>query len=521
MKQTAQTILCFCLSLTLLFTTGCGAAKNYSYEKTFTIFREPGTQDLIDEEGVKTSVDSITFFFTNKVEKAERNSAIIQMTKWIRERLMIDNAPVIITIKSGGHKPGIYRGTLYCGANHLRTQDFAAALVQMLVGTQVSYSLCYALGTELAAQMGYPVEDTAGAEDALTLCDASPQHLDMNYACFLPAYADEQTLLNVKGLALDFYRCLTAEELRTLFAGYTDERFRQCFNDYLLSNGKEPYYNDEMNGIRFYPCGGNMRLAWEDDYSCFYLHDGYTVKNREYDLLLGTDDLLNSGYENFCYIVTNYRAQAEEVERLMGAFETEGVESKPSVLFIRDNTYEKTMDGVYLERENEIRLYSHIAYPHEYTHHLTRNGTKEAWLQELLANYACVRPGTGDWYLAWFENICQNEDETEESAVAFREFFGKVQTNLDHPFDWNSREDVRAFFNARIINNQLTDTVTGLTQSFTLSSFPNYLTTLTDEASALQAIYRDTPVETFGKTWDELVEDWKIWISSEYAWILE
>lgn len=96
------------------------------------------------------------------------------------------------------------------------------------------------------------MEDLPAVEDALTLCETSPIHLDMNYACFQPCYADEETLSKVKTLALDFYRSLAEEAKQELLAGYTDDLFRQRFNDYLAANGRSGAENSGLEDIAFY-----------------------------------------------------------------------------------------------------------------------------------------------------------------------------------------------------------------------------------------------------------------------------
>lgn len=159
--------LCCCLLVGLfLLAVGCDVKDSYHYEKSYIIFREPGKADLIDEDGCKTEKDGVTYCFTNKVEKAERDRAvheISQMIEEVREKLGLPEVSAVITIKTGGHAPGIYKGVLYCGVMNLRTQKFTASLAQLFLGTHVSYSICYALGTELAQEDGLHGGGSAGS----------------------------------------------------------------------------------------------------------------------------------------------------------------------------------------------------------------------------------------------------------------------------------------------------------------------------------------------------------------------
>ena len=549
MKTLLRHMTCLLLMTALLFAAGCNlkdqdkngknesaekeqivntASDSYEYSESIVFFPDPSKARLVEKGGWHTTVDGIVYNFTNKVAEDERNTAVREistMIRLIRDQFNLGDMSVSVRIRKGSYSPGFYDGVLVSGTDELKTQAFTASLVQMMLDNHISYSLCYGLGTELAQELGYAVEETTALENALTLCETSLSYLDMNYACFLPVYADEETLPKVKSLALAFYNSLTEDMRLELFTNYTSELFRQQFNNYLISQGQEPYNNTEMDDIFIYPCGGDVRLAWADAYSNFYLYDAFEVKGNTHDLTRGTTDLLNSGYENFRYVAVSYCRQAAEMERLVGHLEGAELESKPNVLLIRDGTFENTYGGgCYREDVNEIRIYELSCYIHEYTHYLTRYGTKEAWLQELLANYCMTyrcEPALYR-YLDWFRGAYLGEYELNaDTAREYGEFYAKVQSQLNHPFDWSSRQDLITFFNARIVFYQLMDQVTGLTHNYTLASFANYLATLTDETTALQAIYENAPGKYLDKSWDELVADWNTWISSEYAWILE
>ena len=265
-----------------------------------------------------------------------------------------------------------------------------------------------------------------------------------------------------------------------------------------------------------------MRLVWEDPYAVFYLHDTFTVKYNSYDKRMGVNDLLNSEYEHFRYVVTCYRLQAEEMERIMGHMETEGQAEKVPVLFIRDATYEQSWGGVFLGADSSIRIYQYISYSHEYVHYLTRGMVMEEWLREIFANYCTLRAGDPliSWRIDSTRAVYEDETATGPAANARKSHMEKVEAHLGHPFDWTNPDDFTCQNNAFLVTTQQLDTIQEHSGEQAMTSFATYLASTYGEDAMMQAIYYDIPYETLGKDWNELIADWKVWMNQEYAWIL-
>lgn len=522
-------LLVLCLLLSACATrpnrTPADSIPNYVYTETLVSFDEPSGRIYQDKCGWETTQGTLTIRFTSTISEEERNAVvfdIVQMVAFLQEQFSLTDTVRTICIHGDTYAPGMYQDILYSGISEVKTQDFAAALVQFLFGVELKYGLCYAIGTELALAIAYPTEAlTVTVAEALSLCDTAPQYLDMNYACFLPQYAEETTREQLKVLALDFYRSLTHEAKIDLITNYSHALFRQRFNEYLVACGQTAYENADLDAVHFYPCGGEIRLAWEDPYARFYLYDDYTVAYG----FQGSDiDYVNSGYDNLRYLAICYYLQATEMEQLVGHLESEDKDEKVPVLFIRDSATERYAGGGYFVQEKHIKLFYVDAYAHEYVHYVTRGASsREAWQLELLPCYCTQRPGHP--MVAWnatgakatYEALRPDNPANAEQYA----FYTAVINSLDHPFNWDNIEDFIYFYDVYMVAYDQFSRVKTTGGLVGHGAFAYYLASLVGEQAMMDAIYYDTPVETFGKSWDALISDWEVELTEKHGWIRE
>ena len=544
MKKNTQHFVVFLVTFVFLLMSGCQVADpaqtadgtsnekqenrevpHYTYTGTVVSFPEPeGAQ--YSSTGWQVSLGSISIQFTEDISDDDRNTAVAEIARLIplaEGQVGEISQPCTIRIRSGSYAPWSYAHVLYIGYDELGTQKFTVGLGQMLFGHEVNYGLCYGFGVELAREAGYALEgELTTAEDALALCGDSPLYLDLNYACFLPAYADTETLARVRTLAADLYRFMTPEKRRELLVNYSNELFRKNLNEYLSAYGQESYESDDLDGIYFYPCGSELRLAWEDPCAVFYLFDDYTVAYNPFDLLHGVDDFLNSGYENFRYIAACYRLQAEEMDRIAGYLEVDGKDDKVSVLFVRDAAEERRGAATFNWLDHKIRMFSYHGYAHEYVHYLTRGtASPEAWKKELFTAYFTDRPGDPSlyWSIILSKNTFTSADPSAANGAKLASCFNAVCDSLDRPFDWESPSDFRHLNDAFVVLFDQIPKLQSEANAAVKKSFAEYLVDLAGEEAAMLAVYYGTPVETFGRDWDVLINDWQTKLTNEFVWL--
>lgn len=495
------------------------------YAEAMLSFKEPHGDTYQEKYAWATQYENITYHFASKISEEERNAIVNEFVRLIalaEERFGAFDGEYVISIRQDEYAPWSYDHELYISTQNLETQALTTALAQMLFGHEVNYGLCYAFGAELAQAAGYPVEElTATAEQAFALCKEKREYLDMNYACFIVPYADEATIPMVKALAVDFYSSMTQEARNELMRNYSNALYCEHLNAYLTANGLESYDNSDLEGICFYPSGGKMRVVWEDDYAKFYVFADYEMRYKDtYD---GVEvDPTNASYYYFRKMVSDFRREGEMMDDLVGRFETEELRTvKCHVLF--ENSYNSLISaGAYSMMDGYIRLYSTNAYAHEYVHYVTRDFmssilqmNESGWRGEAIANFCSMRPGTDDgdvMYEAFADGVTGNERLDMVMSI--------IEEYRGYPLDGNNPGDLYYFINASTVALDLYSGIDG-GGIYACTSFGNYIADLTSEEKALEALYYDKPVDIFGKNWDVLKSEWKVWLESEFAWVHE
>ena len=533
----------FFVLLILLLVCGCGAeqpAENdknatpevqqnaeenvYKFTKSVVTFDYPTGGFTRDINGWETKCGNVTICFSGACAEGERETAtsdIITLYTALAERIPVGGTEIEIHVHGGSYRPGNFSGVLYTGMDELGTVEFAASLVQAVFGTEVSYSLCYALGAEMLGEAAEMPE--MSVEEALTLCDSDPVYLDLNYACFLENYADEETLCKVRTLALVFYQSLTQEDKTELFVNYSNALFRRHLNAYFAAHGKAAYENTELDGMKFYPCGGDVRLVWEDAYAVFYVYDDFKVLHKDFCEMNGVEDYMNSTYEDLRYIVTSYLLQAAEMERLVGHLDQSEAEEKIPVLFNRDHRYGDSAGAVYSYDNNNIYVFAFEAYAHEYVHYLTRGMVKTPWLRELFSFYYTERPGDSRvyWTAEKTQYLHENVYPNDADASVNYEIYLSVVDYLGRPLDFDNFEDLLYLYEAALVKMDHFDRIKTNGSLIGKTSFAAYLVELADEVSMQKAVYYDMPTEVYGKDWGALISDWQVKLENEYAWLME
>ena len=156
-----------------------------------------------------TQWDGVDYCFAPEISEADRQTVVenaAPILSAIRERTGAAEEGWTLCLRSDDYAPRVRDHRLYLGLDNVDSMDLAVGLAQMAFGVGVPYGLEYSLGIRTAQDLGLAAEEPeASLERALELCAAQPAYLDLNYACFLAPYADEETLPLVGRIALPFY----------------------------------------------------------------------------------------------------------------------------------------------------------------------------------------------------------------------------------------------------------------------------------------------------------------------------
>ena len=513
-----------------VFLAGCDRAAvmstepaplELSYETALVSFTEPQGEVKEAKNGWATEYGGITYCFAQAIEETDRNAVVnetVAILGAIENKVGTVQGEFTLCMREDYYLPRVQDRTLYIGFENFRTQEYAVGIAQMLFGNGMPYGLEYALGTDVARRLGYSVEPVAELKEALDLCDTVPIYLDLNYACFLDAYADTETLSKVKALAFGFYEHLIQSGNTDLYTAFSPEKYRACLNDFLAVNGKGEYDNSDLDGIALYNGGSNIRLVWENSDGIFYVMEDYTSKYVGDDY---GEDMVNSGYGNLRRIIVDSIPQAAYMREKLKDFDI--LPEPVPVLFTRDSMYDYYSGAVYLPLEQEIHIYWATTEPfmHEYCHYLLRD-YEYGWFQEAIASYYQYDPVdeqiTPSWYneMKRCESLDPNDPEEAEEYLILR----AVEDHLGREIDWYSMDDYIYQLNAYLVKmDRPLGAVTDITSGAGVKiSFFHYLVGLQGEQGALEAVIYNAPDRIFESSWTGLIRDWQTYMVEEFAW---
>lgn len=420
------------------------------------------------------------------------------------------------------YAPRVNGSVLYIGRDRFQTLEYAIGLAQLAYGNEVNYGLLYALGTEIAQERGYPIEDAIPMEEALTICETAPVYLDMNYACFLENYADEETLTKVRTIAREFFASLSDNEKADLLSDYSDEKYCHYLNIFLNEKGKPAYDNSDLGGTRFFNGGEGNRLVWENEDAAFYVDVDYQEQILHENI---EKDILNSSYVQLRQLIVDYRMQASYFRDKFEGYATE--KRKPDVLFRKEISEKYGANGLFIPVDNEIILAAHAPFAHEYIHYLTQDmadSGEDGWRWEMLAYYHSFVPGNPRLSYGWADDkmYLQSLNGAATTDANNYAILTAAREHLEHPLDLDSAEDYFYLNDVTAVARDRFDAVeNNRAGSIYKISFFCYLNSRYGEEAAMKAIYENSPKETLASSWEALEADWEETLKSQYPWAMD
>lgn len=525
MKLGKNCISIFTILLTIALLTGCAqpqpqettaeaAEAPLEYVKTILTYGGPN-------DGWRVELDNMTYSFAGIAPREEWDGMVVEaqaVVQSLEDRFgKVPGRHTLCTLFKPC-KPWKVREVMYIDKDSFKTQEYAVSIAQMLYGNEVNYGLLYALGTEISGERGYPVEKLVPLEEALSLCDTSPVYLDMNYACFLENYSDEETLQKVKALACGFFSSLTDGEKADLLMDYSDEKYCRYLSRFLETNGKSAFDNSDLGGTRFYNGPEGTRLIWENDAATFFVDDDYQAVQWLDGMSV---DVVNGDYSQLRQLVVDYRIQADWLRQRIGKYAT--TKKLPEVVFRNGRAQEDGGRAVF-RPGGRIYMSDHVPFAHEYVHYLTWDMQVTGALSEMLAHYYTYMPGDPQIAYTWMEDKTSYEyfrNVDFQGKEVFYAVYDGIEEHLGHEIDWSSPEDYAFQQDACIAAYDAYNIANNTTGGIDKASFTRYLVSLKDEATMLEAIYNNSPEKCYGKTWEELRLEWETLLETEFAWTKE
>jgi hypothetical protein len=164
----------------------------------------------------------------------------------------------------------------------------------------------------------------------------------------------------------------------------------------------------------------------------------------------------------------------------------------------------KSAGGVYMN--NLIYTSSNFCLIHEYTHYLTlMNTVHDSWQLEAVAYYFGYQ-------------IIENKIDCVNNlpSIMNGELINKIETHLGRAYE---ADDLFTFLDIYIIlNNKYT---LGTSTGVTVASIANYICNTYGQSIMVQILSNEDTVTTYtGKTWTQIINDWKTYLQTTYGDII-
>ena len=511
-KKLTGILTVFVLSIGILTFPACGKEKLLSlhYEEGAVVqFMDPCKEYYLNvDAGFETEYDGVTYKLAKKLTEQERNRTVTEAAacfEFIENRIgeIEENYTVYVTDEH--YFPYIEDDNLYLGYENLKTAEFATAIVQLVYGRDINYGIAYGLGATIAKERGYK-NQLAESVDALTLCETSPEYLDLNFACFLDNYADSETQAKVKTVSIEFYNYLEANGKTDLLTEYSDTKRANYFNEFLAANGKGEYDSSDLDGIIFYNGGNKIRLMWESENAKYNLYDDY--RDLAQNGSLGKDPL-NCGYADLRRHVVNFEAQMLHIREKLAAYN-----DSPQKVTVNFNLTGYSY-SYYDITEHSLNLCSVSLLKHEYTHSVLNSkygyssGINSIIIHCLVYYYERYPVNEQLSYSALVHrDAIENRDETTEYA----EFVSRLESKLGHEIDVFDRDDFMAYFDCYAKYLGVDDLTALETPIYAYVSLANYLISNFGEEAVCTAALNNRPERVLGKPWETMISEWRAYL---------
>lgn len=501
---------------TILLITACAREDLLSLEYgegANVQFLDPsGTAHINRTMGYTTIYGGNEYKFASAIGESERNRVVTECAACFDILKDITGAPneaYVIYVTDGAYTPYTEGNNLYIGYDNIATDNFTAALAQLVYGREVNYGILYGLGARVAEVRGYDIGGTS-LQNALTLRELSPEYLDLNYACFLEEYSDDATLDKVQTLSAELFDYLADNSMLDILTNYSAEKYVDYLGDFLEANGVEQYDGSQFCNVAMYGGGNILRLIWETDAATFKLHDDYS------DIYAGGslgENPLNDDYTDLKRHINNFNLQFDYTADMLAQYDLEP--QKVEVNLVNDIT-----QPYYDSAEHEI--YSNVvsAIKHEYTHSVINreygfySGDASTALHAMVYYFSRFPVSENISYGILAEQDGIGDMLESNQYPVYVQFLRELADMLGHDINLLNAQDYFTYYDyvTQYGGYYRPELIAQSGQA--LTSFGNYLVRTYGERIACKAAFTNSPECMLGKSWGDIIDDWRSYLAN-------
>ena len=489
-----------------------GALSGYEYEKDIIRYGDVTGALSFRKDVERIQTDYAVYYFEPAIDEQERQACITATDGMLG---CIDSTlpPIEIAV----FLPEIVEGSfisdnrLYTSIQSWNSTEYLAEVLLTAYGEWGNYGMAYGYANHLCKEASISGGDAEwsyrDADSFLPM--SSPGLYDMNLLCFDEKFVSLQEVEAAKNNA-----CLFVNEYLSV---HSETDFLKLLSDSGTAEGVgranealEAFYAEygvecSLTEIRYQYGGVTPDYAAACEYAVFYIDQNW----EEAYWKANADISENFLHEDYTEVKAFFECNARQMGQYQEFFDFDSYNNELVVIFTNDFGMPSTFNGIYDPESHMIYIKAIMSLMHEYIHSLMFGyfEWESLWKREGSARYFSYK--YNDYFYDFYDGMGEyygDDDHAQEVSASLSSFLGREP---DIRTDYQVMADMSGYVYGNTDPNQSYDAA---------SSFIGYLADHYGEQAVIGYICADDEYNAeWGKSFEELVQDWNAYIHENYS----
>ena len=478
------------------------ASEIYEYEADLIRYSEPAGAFSFRKDVERTQTDYAVYYFEPSISEQERRVCIASTDRALSciDATVPELEIAVFTNETfDGIAVSDYR--FYTSIQSWDSAEYLAGVLLAAYGEWGNFGLAYGYANHLCKEAGLDYRESDGFMPM-----SNTELYDLNLLCFNEKFVspeDVEAAKNNACLFVDHYLSMYSD---TEFLGLLAEsgtaegvrRANEALEAFYIENGVDC----GLTEIRYQYGGVTLDYAVACEYAVFYIETDWQDGTWETNPMV-SDNFL---HEDYGEVKAFFECNVRQMRQYQELFGFESYDNDLTVVFSNSARTSVLIDSSYNGKDHSVRVSSVTSLMHEYIHSVMawRCDWSVKWKYEGPARYYEVRYNE---YAYDFWDYDYNNQPENERVKKYIDWLGR-------PFD--SKTDSQEF--ADVVVYACGQKDPNLTYA-TGESFVGYLVDQYGEPAVIAYICSDNEYnEEWGKSYEELVQDWNNYINENYSW---
>ena len=485
---------------------GEGAASEiYEYETDLIRYGEPSGAFSFRKDVERTQTDYAVYYFEPSISEQERQVCIASTDRVLS---CIDGTlpelEIAVFTNETFDGVAVSGNRFYTSIQQWDSAEYLAGVLLAGYSEWGSYGMAYGYANHLCKEAGLDYREVSGFQQM-----SNTELYDLNLLCFDEKFVspdDVEAAKNNASLFVDHYLSMYSdtEFLELLAESGTTEgvrRANKALEAFYIENGVDC----SLTEIRCQHGGVTLDYAVACEYAVFYIEtdwqDGTWVTNPRV-----SDNFL---HEDYGEVKAFFECNVRQMRQYRELFGFESYDNDLTVVFSNSARTSAVFDSSYNGKDHTARVSSVTSLMHEYIHSIMawRCDWSVKWKCEGFARYYEVRYNE---YAYDFWDYDYNNQPENERGMQVKKYIDWLGRPFSSKTDSQELADVTVYACGQKDPN--------LTYA-TGESFVGYLVDQYGEPAVISYVCSGNEYNTeWGKSYEQLVQDWNAYINENYSW---